>query len=208
MLVTDIRRLDDKRFCLYVDYEPFAPMYASDIRRLGAEVDGEIDEEQLQTFRKEHLYGRALNKAVRSIEFSDKCEYDIRQKLKNLCYDGEIIEYVVEKLMSYGYIDDLRYASGYIRRRSGKKGIKAIRRELEQKQISRHVIEEAIEGCELPDEKETIKGILLKRYSQRDFAEKKQKILSYMYGKGFGTDTVNTCIRELSDDVNLEILGG
>lgn len=34
MLVTDLKRIDDKRFCLYLDYEAFGPLYASDIKRL------------------------------------------------------------------------------------------------------------------------------------------------------------------------------
>ena len=81
MIVTDIRRIDDKRYCLYIDYEPYASVYSSDIRRLQLRVGEEVDEVSIKEFRKEYLFRRALNKAVNSIKFSDKCEYDIRKKL-------------------------------------------------------------------------------------------------------------------------------
>ena len=93
--VTDIRKIDDKRFCLFVDYEPFSSVYASDIRRLHLACDGEIEWSKLEKFRRDYLFKRAMNKAVNSIKFSDKCEYDIRQKLKDLYYDEEIVDQTI-----------------------------------------------------------------------------------------------------------------
>lgn len=46
MLVTDIKKIDDKRSCLYLDYEAFGPLYASDIRRLKLKVGSETDAEK------------------------------------------------------------------------------------------------------------------------------------------------------------------
>ena len=142
--VTDIRKIDDKRFCLFVDYEPFSSVYASDIRRLHLACDGEIEWSKLEKFRRDYLFKRAMNKAVNSIKFSDKCEYDIRQKLKDLYYDEEIVDQTIDKLKSYGYIDDYRYACGYIRRNSAKKGIRVIRFELQAKHIGQDVIDLAV----------------------------------------------------------------
>ena len=48
MLVTDIKKIDDKRSCLYLDYEAFGPLYASDIRRLKLTVGSETDAEKMQ----------------------------------------------------------------------------------------------------------------------------------------------------------------
>ena len=52
MLVTDLKRIDDKRFCLYLDYEAFGPLYASDIKRLKLIVGENTDAEKLTQFRK------------------------------------------------------------------------------------------------------------------------------------------------------------
>lgn len=199
MQVTDIRKLDDKRFCLYIDYEPYSSVYPSDIRRLRLEVGGYVDDEKLETFRKEYLFKRAMNKAVSSIKFSDKCEYDIRRKLEELYYDREIVDTTIEKLVAYGYLDDCRYARGYIRRHIGKKGIGVIRYELGMKRVDADVIAEAEREleAELPDETDVIKSILTKKYSCAELHDKQNRIFTYMYSKGFNTKKVSSCIDEL-----------
>lgn len=197
MLVTDIRKIDDKRYCLYIDYEPYASVYPSDIRRLHLKIGEEVGEPVLAQFRQEYLYKRALNKAVNSIKFSDKCEYDIRQKLRDLYYDEEIIESTLAKLRSYGYVDDLRYACGYIHRHTAKKGARVISYELAMKHISQEIIEQALEDTDMPDEMETIRRILIRRYSIADLTDKRQKVLAYMSGKGFNHRKVAECMREL-----------
>lgn len=198
MLVTDMKRLDDKRYCLYIDYEPYAPVYDSDIRRLGLECGREIDGGRLECFRTDYLFKRALSKAVGSIKFSDKCEHDIRQQLSRLCYDEEIIDATVAKLISYGYLDDSRHALGYIRRHCRKKSMTVIRHELAVKNVSQEAVDSAIQACELPDEDDIVKGILTKRYTIEDMTHKRDKVLAYMYGKGFDIRRVNECMRELT----------
>lgn len=200
MIVTDIRRIDDKRYCLYIDYEPYASVYSSDIRRLKLHAGEEVDGTAIEEFRKEYLFRRALNKAVNSIKFSDKCEYDIRKKLKDLYYDEEIINHTVEKLKSYGYIDDYRYACGYIRKNMRKKGRRVIEYELDGKHISRDIVEQALnETCE-QDESEIIMAIIRKKYSYTDLTDGRNKVMAYLYSKGFDHRKINESIRTILDE--------
>lgn len=200
MIVTDIRRIDDKRYCLYIDYEPYASVYSSDIRRLKLHAGEEVDGTAIEEFRKEYLFRRALNKTVNSIKFSDKCEYDIRKKLKDLYYDEEIINHTVEKLKSYGYIDDYRYACGYIRKNMRKKGRRVIEYELDGKHISRDIVEQALnETCE-QDESEIIMAIIRKKYSYTDLTDGRNKVMAYLYSKGFDHRKINESIRTILDE--------
>jgi len=200
MIVTDIRRIDDKRYCLYIDYEPFASVYSSDIRRLQLRVGEEVDEVSIKEFRKEYLFRRALNKAVNSIKFSDKCEYDIRKKLKDLYYDEEIIEHSVEKLKTYGYIDDYRYACGYVRKNMRKKGRRIIEYELDGKHIGRDIVERALNDTYEQDEAETILAIIRKKYSYTDLTDGRNKVMAYLYSKGFDHRKINESIRIIQEE--------
>lgn len=199
--VTDIRKIDDKRFCLFVDYEPFSSVYASDIRRLHLACDGEIEWSKLEEFRRDYLFKRAMNKAVNSIKFSDKCEYDIRQKLKDLYYDEEIVDQTIDKLKSYGYIDDYRYACGFVRRNSAKKGIRVMRFELQAKHIGQDIIDLAVEDSDISDESDRITYILQKKYTVEELTEKRDKVYAYMYSKGFDRRKVSECIRNIVSDI-------
>jgi regulatory protein len=201
MLITDIKPIDDKRFCLYADYEAFGPVYKSDLRRLKLQQGAEIPDEKLMAFRQEYFYKRAMNKAVSSLGFSEKCEYDIRQKLARLCYDDEIIDTTLNTLRRYGYVDDLRYATCYIKSHIKKSGLKNITYQLSAKHISEDIIDEAISLCEIPDEGDIIREILVKRYSMSQLANSQDKVIRYMAGKGYDYRSVKTCLRELCEDI-------
>lgn len=197
MLVTEMKQIDDKRYCLYLDYEPYCSLYTSDIKRMNLDIGADIDDGVIEEFRKSYLYKRAMNKAVASLKFSEKCEYDIRLKLKELFYDSEIIEFTISKLKSYGYIDDLRYAGSYIRKYIHKKGRKSITYELSSKRITEEVIAEAFKMQELPDERATVISILNKRFTANDIVERRDKVMSYFVRKGFSMRLVLECMNEL-----------
>ena len=171
MLVTDIKKIDDKRSCLYLDYEAFGPLYASDIRRLKLTVGSETDAEKMQQFRSEYFFKRAMNKAVTAIKYSEKCEYDIRQKLKELCYDEEVIDTTLDKLKKYKYIDDARYASVYVRSHIQRKSRREITYALSSKKILDEWIEQAFEENQLPDEREIVEKLIRKKCPVSELSE-------------------------------------
>ncbi len=197
MLVTDIRRIDDKRFCLYIDYVPFGPLYQSDINRLKLDIGQDIDPEILEDFRKDFLYKRAMNKALSSVKYSEKCEYDIRRKLEELYFDNEIIDFTVDRLKCYDYINDERYASVYIRTHIKNKSRKNITYMLLSKNISSEIIEKTFENSELPDEEATISNLILKKYKPEDISLNKDKIISSMLRKGYSYSIVQKCLNEM-----------
>ncbi|MGN0393747.1 MAG: regulatory protein RecX [Coprococcus sp.] len=199
MLVTEIKRMDEKRYCLYLDYEPYCSLYISDIKRLELKEGDEISPDTIDAFRKEYLYKRAMNKAVASLKFSEKCEYDIRIKLKELYYDEEIIDYTVMKLKSYGYIDDMRYSCLYIRKYISKKSRKNITYELLRKDIQEDIIDEAFASQELPDELMTVSAMMNRRFSKYDIMEKKDKVMAYFLRKGFSMKIVSDCMKSVLD---------
>lgn len=197
MLITDIKKIDEKRFCLYLDYEPFGPVYLSDIRKLKLAVGEEAEPEKLQAFRKDVFYKRAMNKAVASIQYSEKCEADIRQKLKDLYYDDAIIDATLHRLKEYGYVDDSRYASVYIRSHINRKSRKEIGCFLSSKGIADDMIQEAFEENQLPEEKDVICNLISKRCALTELDRKKEKVTAYLIRKGYPYRLVVSCIQEM-----------
>ncbi len=198
MVVTDLKKIDDKRWCLYLDYESFGPVYKSDIRRLKLKVGNQVEEAKMEQFREDLFGNRAMNKVIASIKYSEKCEYDIRKKLKDLHYDQEIVESTMAKLKEYGYVDDARYAELYIRSHVRKKSRFELAHHLGEKHIPEEFVEEALANQELPSEKEVLTNLLLKKYAIADMEEKREKVIAAMYRKGFPLQLVKECIEELS----------
>lgn len=200
MLVTDLKRIDDKRFCLYLDYEAFGPLYASDIKRLKLIVGENTDAKKLTQFRKDYFFKRAMDKAIAAIKYSEKCEYDIRQKLQELCYDNEVIETTVEKLKKYKYVDDARYASVYVRSHINRKSRREITYALSAKKISDEWIEEAFEENPLPDEREIIMRLIQKKCPASELKDRRDKVIAYLLRKGYLYRLVVTCVDDILRD--------
>ena len=196
MQVTELKKLSEGKYVLYTDYEPYSVVYTSDIRRLKLIVGEEVDTAVLDNFRKEYLYKRAMNRAVGGIKCTDKCEAELRKKLKEYYCDQDIIDATMNKLKEYGYIDDLRYSRAYIRSRINKKGINVISYELIAKGVPGDIIDEAISQSDIPDEKGTIMRVLERRYDVHDCLEKRDRIIAFFLRKGFKYRDIKLCIDE------------
>lgn len=196
MLVTELKKLSEGKYVLYTDYEPYSVVYTSDIRRLKLSVGEEVDNTVLKAFRKEYLYKRAMNRAVGCIKCMDKCEAELRRKLKEYYCDQDIIDTTLGRLKEYGYVDDLRYSMSYIRSHINKKGINVISYELIAKGVPGDIIDKAIAQSDIPDEKSTIMKVLERRYSVSDCSEKRDRIIAFFLRKGFKYRDIKLCIDE------------
>lgn len=197
MLVTEIRQIDTKKYCLYINDAPFSIVYASDIKRMQLEEGREISDERLEAFRKEYLPRRAMNRALSALQYSEQCEADIRKKLENAWYAPDIIDDTVDKLKTYGYLDDGRYVCGFIRNNLMKKSRKQIRYQLLSKGISLSVIEKAFEELDLPDEYEGLKASILRRYQPEELQEQREKIFACYIRKGYSYSALRQCLNDV-----------
>ena len=170
MLVTDLKRIDDKRFCLYLDYEAFGPLYASDIKRLKLTVGEDADAEKLTRFRMEYFFRRAMDKAIVAIKYSEKCEYDIR------------------------------YASVYVRSHINHKSKREITYALSAKKISDEWIEAAFEENQLPDEHEIVMRLIQKKCPASELKDRRDKVIAYLLRKGYPYRLVASCMDDILKD--------
>lgn len=197
MLVTEMKKLDTKKYGLYIDYEPFSVVYASDIKRMKLKEDQEISDVELETFRREYLFKRAMNHALASLQYTEKCEMDIRKKLADAWFDSEIVEKTIDKLKKYGYLDDYRYACCMIRKYAAKKSKKAIMYQLMAKKVEQSIVERAFEDVALPDEYDILKENILQKYAVKEISDKREKIIAYYIRKGYSYYLVSRCLKDI-----------
>lgn len=197
MLVTDFRPIDDKRYCLYLDYEPFGPVYKSDISRMKLVINEDVPEYVIDEFHKD-LYKRAFDKSVSLIKYSERCEYDIRQKLTMLCYDEEIIDKTIAQLEKYRFLDDSRYAGSYIRAHMNRSSRRQMEYQLSKKHIDTTVIANAMCENYVLDEEDVLKKIISRKYDKEALLTKKHYIITSLSAKGFSYAAVKKVVEELT----------
>ena len=99
-------------------------------------VGQEIDAEAYRAFVGKQSYGHALEAATKFLALREHSEAEVRASLRRSCYDGDVIDRVMETLSSHTLVDDSRFAEQWAYSRSRKYGKSRIARELRAKGVS------------------------------------------------------------------------
>ena len=120
----------------------------------------------------------------------------MRTKLRQGLYPDTVIDEAVDYVTSFGYIDDKRYVEQYIRYASQTKSKKQMEQDLLHKGVGKSDITEGfaktLEEEDTDQEVELIERLIEKKHYDRQKAtlEERQKIVSFLYRKGFPLDKI------------------
>lgn len=139
-------------------------------------------------------------KAMRLLTAMDYTEHGLRDKLIRSGFASQATDEALEYVKSFGYVDDLRYAMNYVRSSVGVRSRRETERKLLEKGVSSDFISKALSEEYRDDEAEDelIRHLIHKRcpdLTHLDYTAR-QKLLAYMYNKGFKTDRVNSILEE------------
>ena len=129
-------------------------------------------------------FEQAKEKAVKYLVLTLRTENEVRNKLKKLNVEEDIIEQVIEYLKGINYINDSNYIEAYIRQciKIPKYSKYEIKMKLLQKGINKNLLEEKLEEHDMQEyEKKIVEK--LKESKLKDMDEIKQK--AYLYRRGF-----------------------
>ena len=140
--------------------------------------------------------------ALRLIEFRDRTEKELREKLVAKGYIEEQIEDTIEFLKNYGYIDDGRYASHFTQDAINLKkwGKIRIRTELLRKGIDREIVDFAIEDAFSEIEDDRVLAQMQLRFKDSDFGNIKERtrIFNFFMRRGFTPDEIKGAMNKMS----------
>lgn len=131
---------------------------------------------------------QAKLKALSLLNYMDRTESQLRQKLKEKSFDDKAIDETIAYVKSFGYINDAGYAERYVVNKQNSKSRQELYLALSKKGISREHIEHALETCyESENELATIGRLLEKKHFVAEEANEseKKKIYQYLLRKGF-----------------------
>lgn len=177
----------DGRFCCGLTLE------AAVKNRL--KVGQTVSEERLAEIQLESEKNTAFDKALTHLSATRKTEKQIREYLSGKGYLPAVVEYAVEKLRSYNFLNDGEYAESYVEFAAKRKGNRLIKMELRGKGISEGEIDKALEGLSEEQELNSAKSIL-EKYMRGKTADMPtlQKAYRYLMGKGFDYETAKAAL--------------
>lgn len=149
----------------------------------------EIDENQKVQLLHESDSRIALDQAVKYLKDTMKTKQQMIEYVKKHGYDDNIIDYVVQKLEEYHYLDDEMYTQKYIKTYLGKVGKRKIEYDLMKKGIDKHLIEKYLSLEEVSTDQ--VVHLIEKKIGNNDLDQKmKEKIFRYLIGKGFSYEEI------------------
>lgn len=191
MEITEIKQIGkSENFRIFLDNNYFCCLTMETIVKNKIACGMEIDKQTLTSYQFESEKIVAFDKACNYLAKGIKSEYEIKKFLKTKGYLQEIINYVCEKLHSYGYLDDKAYAKEYINSYSKQKGKKALEFALLQRGISKSIINEELSDF---NGKPTALILATKYIKNKELNLKtKQSLYRYLLSKGFDYDEVTS----------------
>jgi regulatory protein len=142
-----------------------------------------------------------IEKIKRYCAYQERCLYDVRCKLKEWKVNEETTAWIIDTLISEGYINEERFARMFARGKFNIKswGIRKIIAEMEKRNISGNCIKKAIQEIRQEDCLEKLDKLAckwLEKKTKGNRNEKKQKLFRYLVSKGYDTNDIWNCINK------------
>lgn len=157
----------------------------------------EIEKSQLDKIQLDNEKIQATEKAMNHLSATLKTKKQMSDFLAGKGYTQAVIDYVIQKLEGYGYIDDYAYCRAYVGSVSGK-GKAALRAALIKRGAAREAIDAALDETD-EDEDEAL-AVARKYLRGKDITrETLNKALRHLISRGYGYDVAKSAISRLGD---------
>lgn len=201
--ITDIvpQRNDPERVSISID-GAFAfglPAIAAAEERL--RVGDEIDAERAAALLAIDERARAVSAALAFLAYRPRSEREVRDRLRQKGCPPATIDYVIEKLAGWRYLDDADFAKLWVDNRIANqpRGRRALEQELRRKGIAAETARDTLDAVDL-DERAAARETARKRLRQigrADPTATRRRLADYLARRGFGYDTVRPVLDEL-----------
>lgn len=144
---------------------------------------------------------RAAKKAMDLLLQQDRTEKELSERLCRAGFSEKAAAAAMAYVSSFGYIDDLRYASNYLAYHKGQRSKKELQFKLMNKGVPKDVIARAMEEYTPEDEREALRNQLRKRLKGKAVQElelkEKNKITASLARKGYGITAIRKIMEEM-----------
>ena len=197
-----------ERYNLFLDEEFFCGVSEDTLIKLNLKKGMQLDEATLEILAEEENKNKCFSYAVYLLGGRNYFEKALRDKLRQKEYTEEAIDFTVEKLKKYKYIDDEKLTAAFIsdKKRFSKKGPRYIAQALKMKGVDGETIKTALEeGYDNEEAYENCRALAIKKYEYyKRKSEDKYTFKGKMYGflaqRGFNSEIIRKVLEGLMEE--------
>ena len=152
--------------------------------------------------KKTYTVEEALVKLQKYCSYQDRCHKEVAQKLKEMQMISQASEQIILKLIEGNFLNEERFAMTYVRGkfRIKKWGKRRLVSELKQRQISKYIINKAINQISEDDYKTTFEVLAERKATSllgNSKLKKKKKLADYLLYRGWESHLVHEKVNQL-----------
>lgn len=210
--IVDIQKQkrNQRRYTIHFDDGEWLGLFDELVVKHGLKVDMEVDSQKIAKLAREDDAKKSMDMSLRYLQYRSRSQKEMEDYLEGKGFERDIIDETIDKLKSYGYINDLAFARDWVSHRMATKpmGRAMIKRELYYKGIDNEIIEKSLDQFSENEEEEQAYKLALKyikRYRNLDTREQFYKIGQALARRGFNWEVAKRALRrlELEEEENL-----
>ncbi|WP_431027977.1 recombination regulator RecX [Lysinibacillus sp. LZ02] len=146
---------------------------------------------------------KAFNKALSFLSFQMRSEYEVKKKLFDAGHGEAVVLEAIRKLEALGFLNDETYSKALLetKKRTMKKGPRAIRQDLKKKGIDKSLQDEVLETFSYEEQLEIAIQLAEKEVragNRKTPAQVKQKIQDVLLRKGYSFSIVSDVLERIT----------
>ena len=208
MKITKYKKSTNGRYIVSLEDDSKLSLYEETILEFNLLLTKNIDDiEEITNFNMQY---EAYYLALKSINSRFKSEDEVRKMLKNKEYNSEIIEFVIDKLVKQGYLNDQLFAKLYINNQivTTSRGPLRIKKDLLDKGVSNSIIDEELVEFNEDIQLEKIDKFInksIKSNHSRGGVILKSKIFNDLKTLGYDSSVINKIINDYDYSDNKDL---
>ena len=196
---------NQERYNIYLDDEYAFAVDEGILIKFGLMKGKTLEPFDIDEINYEDEIAKAFSKALHFLSFQMRSEYEVKKKLLDAGYGEAVILEAIRKLESLGFLNDQTYSKALLetKKRTLKKGPRAIRQDLKKKGIDKALQDEVLETFTQEEQLEIAMQLAEKEVragSRKTPTQLKQKIQDVLMRKGYSFSIVS----DVLERINLE----
>ena len=205
MRITDMvhQKRHSNRMSIFLDGVFAFGLDEETVFKHGLKIGLELDEDRIAQVLGDEQRKKAKDAAFHYLSYRPRTIKEVRDKLKEKGYKGDLVEETIAVLRRLGLLDDRDFAARWIeeRLRMKPRGRRMIFTELREKGVSREIAEEALsEAFANIDERTLAADLLRKRAARYRTVEPRRafrRMSDFLVRKGFDFEIAKEVVEEM-----------
>lgn len=189
------------RYNIYADGEYVVSLGAEAVVVYGIKPGAEVSEAVLREAAEKDNAAYAFDCAAATLTHGRRTRAELARKLKERGIGEAAIEAALDKLSSYGYVDDAAYAAEYVRSmmEAGKLGRMAVEYKLKEKGVPAAIAREAMEAYGEDEERDIARRLMGRLAGDGGVKEERKRVSAALVRHGFAYGVISSLFSEDED---------